>query len=387
MTMKPIFVATHPRACSTAFERAFMTRRDILTCVHEPFGDAFYFGPERLSDRYEADEQERLDSGFHETTYKDVLDRIDREGAEGKRIFIKDIAHYLFPPNGSSATLAPSVSQPKKGVGTGDLHHVINNHTINGYINGEHKSAHGSDNAREAKNPTVLPKSILEKFHFTFLIRDPHSSIPSYYRCSVPPLDNVTGFYDFMPSEAGYEELRRLFDYLLEEKIIGPSRSTKESSEVHQTGNNSVHEAQLQNGVASHGPKGHNDDAEIPICVIDADDLLDDPAGVIEAYCHSVGLPFDPAMLSWDTDADHEHAKAAFAKWKGFHEDAIESREFRPRQKKAGPSAANRERKFEEQYDAEWRAKFGDEGAKAIRETVDRNMPHYEYLRQFVLGI
>lgn len=79
MTNKPIFVATHPRACSTAFERVFMTRTD-LTCIHEPFGDAFYFGPERLSSRYENDPEERKKSGFNETTYKDVLDAIDGEG-------------------------------------------------------------------------------------------------------------------------------------------------------------------------------------------------------------------------------------------------------------------------------------------------------------------
>lgn len=76
MSAKPIFVATHPRACSTAFERVFMTRRDILHCVHEPFGDAFYFGPERLSERYADDEEARKKSGFAEVTYKDVMDRL-----------------------------------------------------------------------------------------------------------------------------------------------------------------------------------------------------------------------------------------------------------------------------------------------------------------------
>lgn len=76
MSNKPIFVATHPRACSTAFERVFMTRRDILHCVHEPFGDAFYFGPERLSERYENDEEARKTSGFSDVTFKDVMDRL-----------------------------------------------------------------------------------------------------------------------------------------------------------------------------------------------------------------------------------------------------------------------------------------------------------------------
>ena len=55
-----------------------MTRRDSLTCIHEPFGDAFYYGPERLSERYENDEQARIDSGFGGSTFKTILDRIDR---------------------------------------------------------------------------------------------------------------------------------------------------------------------------------------------------------------------------------------------------------------------------------------------------------------------
>jgi len=82
MSLKPIFVATHPRACSTAFERVFMTREDVLSCVHEPFGDAFYFGPERLSSRYENDEQAREESGFATSTFKTIFDRIEREGKE-----------------------------------------------------------------------------------------------------------------------------------------------------------------------------------------------------------------------------------------------------------------------------------------------------------------
>lgn len=33
----------------------------------------------------------------------------------------------------------------------------------------------------------------------------------------------------------------------------------------------------------------------------------------------------------------------------------------------------------------EWRKKFGDEAAKTIRETVDANIPHYEYLKSFAI--
>jgi len=59
-----------------------MTRRDSLQCVHEPFGDAFYYGPERLSSRYEIDEKGRIESGFENSTFKTVLNRLEKEGAE-----------------------------------------------------------------------------------------------------------------------------------------------------------------------------------------------------------------------------------------------------------------------------------------------------------------
>jgi hypothetical protein len=59
-----------------------MTRTDILSCVHEPFGDAFYFGPERLSTRYENDEEAREESGFAESTYKTVVARIEGQRNE-----------------------------------------------------------------------------------------------------------------------------------------------------------------------------------------------------------------------------------------------------------------------------------------------------------------
>lgn len=61
----------------------------------------------------------------------------------------------------------------------------------------------------EPGNPTVMPTEIWSQFHFAFLIRDPHFSVPSYYRCTIPPLDDVTGFYNYDPSEAGYDEVRR----------------------------------------------------------------------------------------------------------------------------------------------------------------------------------
>jgi hypothetical protein len=55
-----------------------MTRED-LNCIHEPFGDAFYFGPERLSERYADDAKAREESGFATTTFADVVRQLEAE--------------------------------------------------------------------------------------------------------------------------------------------------------------------------------------------------------------------------------------------------------------------------------------------------------------------
>lgn len=60
-----------------------MTRKD-LQCVHEPFGDAYYFGPERLGYRYEGpeNEQARQESGYANSTFRSIFDRIAKDNAE-----------------------------------------------------------------------------------------------------------------------------------------------------------------------------------------------------------------------------------------------------------------------------------------------------------------
>lgn len=60
-----------------------MTRKD-LKCVHEPFGDAYYFGPERLGYRYEGpeNEQARQESGYANSTFRSIFDRIAKDNSE-----------------------------------------------------------------------------------------------------------------------------------------------------------------------------------------------------------------------------------------------------------------------------------------------------------------
>lgn len=174
---------------------------------------------------------------------------------QGKRIFIKDMAYYLMPPDGKRTRIAPS---------------------LGGGI--------------EAGNPTNLPLAVLRNFHFTFLIRHPRRSIPSYWRCTIPPLSDITGFDHFMPSEAGYAELVRLFDFLVNSGLVDREQLT----------------------------------------VVDADDMLDNPEHAIREYCRRTQIDFCPEMLEWDED-DKRHAEAHFAKWNGFHNDAINSFALRAR--------------------------------------------------------
>ncbi|KAI9781711.1 MAG: hypothetical protein M1835_004242 [Candelina submexicana] len=317
---------------------------------------------------------------------------------QGKRLFIKDITHYLVPPNGHPASIAPSLLPLKKGVGT-----LESQHNANGETNGvAHRAPYPYPTPAEPGNPTVIPKAVLEEFHFTFLIRHPSSSIPSYYRCTIPPLDEVTGFYNFMPNEAGYNELRRVFDYLRSVGQIGPTVAGRDAA--YSNGTDGV------NGEASH--------AKVDICVVDADELLDNPGGMIEAYCKSVGIDYDERMLNWDTPEDHEQAKNAFAKWNGFHNDAIETFDsrckffpfrFHPQPPLPSPSFwpyfrvfkrtlirakippltyfgyKKKQTKSIEDQDSEWTEKFGAKGAKIIRETVNANIADYEYLKSFAI--
>lgn len=333
-----------------------MTCRDTLNTIHEPFGEPFYYGPERLSSRFEEDEQARVETGHSDSTFKTVFDQIEKAGSEGKRVFIKDIIHYLVPPDGKPASIAPSLEIKKRGIGT-----EINGHpATNGITDGDHKKApYPYGTAAEPGNPTVVPTEMLSRFHFTFLIRNPHSSIPSYFRCTIPPLDEMTGFYEFYPNEAGYDEVRRVFEYLRSTGLIGPHHANGWNSNA--------------NRFSPNGPP-----AGAEICVIDADDLLDNPEGIIHAFCKSVGLKYSPNMLNWDNEEDQTYAKDVFAKWKGFHEDAIDSTDLKARTHK-------KKEKSEAEWNAEWTEKYGEKAAKVIRQTVDANMDDYLYMKQFVI--
>lgn len=107
----------------------------------------------------------------------------------------------------------------------------------------------------EPSNPTLIPTEALldPSIVHTFLIRTPAKACPSYHRLCYPGAPTDFEFYD--PEEAGYRELRLLFDFL---------RS-----------------------------KGRD-----PL-ILDAEDLLANPQDTMRKWCETVEVEFDPAMLEW----------------------------------------------------------------------------------------
>lgn len=152
--MAAVALWCHPRSVSTAFERAFMQRPDEFHCLHEPFGDAYYFGPQRQSLRYKTGDLPK-DTKLTSATFERVCDEILTE-RYGKRIFVKDMACHVFS-----------------------------------YL---------KDNE--------LP---IDKMINTFLIRNPLNAVPSMYKCSI---SRTSGWGSFYPTDMGYSKQRDLFDYV-----------------------------------------------------------------------------------------------------------------------------------------------------------------------------
>lgn len=175
-------------------------------------------------------------------------------------------------------------------------------------LDSTHNNCH--TDAKRLPNPTVVPRRLLARLHFTFLIRHPCLSIPSLYEISTPPVSNTTGWHGFHADDVGLSEMRQLFDYLVSAGIMGPK-------------------------IAGSPPEGSKQQSECgaeatpEICVVDAEELLANPEKVCEEYCRSVGLAFDASMLRWNSAGDQERAERVFQKSRAQHTAALESASFK----------------------------------------------------------
>ena len=150
--------------------------------------------------------------------------------------------------------------------------------------------------------------ALYDLFTHSFLIRDPAKTITSMY----------DKWPDFHEDEVGFAEQRALFDRL-------------------------------------------TDRLGTPPPVIDSDDLLENPHGMISAWCDAVGVPFLEAALSWEPGARDE-----VSWWDGgaFHANLRNSNGLKPQLRKY--------------IDL-------DEAPDRVKDVHERARPHYEHLYQYRL--
>ena len=80
-----------PRATSTAFERVMQNRGD-MTCFHEPYNEAYYYGEDRRNDRYyKADPSLQVSPGLTIASVHKKLTTL----VESEAVFIKDFAYSV----------------------------------------------------------------------------------------------------------------------------------------------------------------------------------------------------------------------------------------------------------------------------------------------------
>ncbi|MEM7275232.1 MAG: sulfotransferase family protein [Actinomycetota bacterium] len=151
---------------------------------------------------------------------------------------------------------------------------------------------------------TLWSDDFFDHFTHSFLIRDPARTVTSMYR----------HWPDFDIRETGFAEQRRLFDEL----------------------------------TVRHGA---------PPPLIDSDDLLADPAAVVEAWCAAVGIPWLPESLRWEPGPRDE-----VSWWDGgsFHENLRNSNGLMPQARTSIDLA---------------------DAPQRVRDVHAELLPHYEHLR------
>lgn len=115
----------------------------------------------------------------------------------------------------------------------------------------------------------------------SFLVRSPRATVPSLYKASLDTA--LTGWDYFDEREVGLSSLRRMYEAVVAQQ-------------------------------------------DHPAAVLDADELLGEPAAALRAFCGAVGLPFDEALLSWERGP-----LPGWDAWGGWHDGAIESTGFAAR--------------------------------------------------------
>ena len=164
-------------------------------------------------------------------------------------------------------------------------------------------------------NFDILTRGPFGELQHSFLVRNPERSLESIYHGSFRP--GVTGQHYASPNYAGFRELSELFTFVREN--LDPS----------------------------------------PV-VVDADDLLDDPEGIMRSYCSAMGLKFKEGMTKWNPGpvADFE------CLWTGWHDNVFNSSGITRKETRNYATAGRA-------LPAEW------------REAIANLMPCYQEMRKY----
>lgn len=152
--------------------------------------------------------------------------------------------------------------------------------------------------------------AFLDRFFHSFLIRDPAKSIPSIYKRGP----------DWDLKEFGFEEHRWLFDRVTEH--LG----------------------------------------KIPP-VVDSDDLLDNPHGIVAAWCKAVEIPFIPEALNWEPGAREDVSWYENGSW----HDSLKN--------------SNGLKRLPRTYGTV------EDAAPHVKATYDMALPHYQHLHSHRLTV
>jgi len=167
---------------------------------------------------------------------------------------------YLYYVHGANATIAQEYVDPEHPRTFSDIKKMI-------LSAGEKGPVFFKDMAAHCLDHLIGDEAFMAQLHNTFLIRDPAKTIASFHALNP----------DVSEAEIGCEQLCRLF---------------RRARRIAQS---------------------------IPV-VVDADDLEDNPSGIVAAYCRHLKIPFIPESLHWETGGSRK-----WKIWENWHRDAEQS--------------------------------------------------------------
>ena len=240
-TRTRVLLWSAPRCLSSVFERSVRELSSVKV-IYEPHQAAYYYGPERTTEANQgtADDHENMLQSKHTLQTYNYADR-------------KLLADY----DGYGALFAK------------DMAYFIPNERFEVYTRGE-----------------------FSNFVHSFLIRNPHQSMPSLWKAC------MRSNYRFSkPETDAYQRLYELLEF------------------VHSTGRQ--------------------------VTVVDAADLLSDPEAIMKRYCAETGLPYGKKMLIWSPGVVEDWTE--FEYFKVWHWNAMYSSGFNvgllPRNEDNAPSS------------------------------------------------